>query len=58
MGWFFGFKLHILINDKGELMAFRITQADVDDRQFVDFLSQGLTGKMIGDKGYISKKNI
>ena len=56
MGWFFGFKLHILINDKGELMAFKITQADVDDRQSVDFLSQGLIGKMIGDKGYISKK--
>ena len=56
MGWFFGFKLHILINDKGELMAFKITQGNVDDRTFVDQLSDGLIGKMIGDKGYISQK--
>jgi hypothetical protein len=56
MGWFFGFKLHILINDRGELMAFKITQGNVDDRKSVGFLSQGLVGKMVGDKGYISQK--
>lgn len=54
MGWFYGFKLHILINDKGELMAFKITQGNVDDRKPVDDLTQGLGGKLVGDKGYIS----
>ena len=33
MGWFFGFKLHLVINDKGEIMAFKITAGNVDDRK-------------------------
>ena len=55
MGWFFGFKLHLVINDKGEIMACKITMAKTDDRCVVDYLTKGLTGKLIGDKGYISK---
>lgn len=56
MGWFFGFKLHIVINDRGELMAFRMTPATTNDRLPVDQMTQGLEGKLIGDKGYISKE--
>ena len=33
IGWFHGFKLHIVINDKGELLSFAVTQANVDDRE-------------------------
>jgi hypothetical protein len=33
LGGFFGFKLHIIMNDKGEIISFVITQGDVDDRQ-------------------------
>ena len=57
MGWFFGFKLHLICNEKGELLNFMITPGDVDDRKpleykaFVDFIY----GKLVGDKGYISK---
>ena len=54
MGWFFGFKLHIVINDKGEIMAFKITKGNVDDRKPVTFLVKGVVGKLVGDKGYIS----
>ena len=54
MGWFFGFKLHIVINDKGELMAFKITKGNIDDREPVPALAKGLVGKLVGDKGYIS----
>lgn len=54
MGWFYGFKLHIVVNDRGELLAFQITQARTDDRKPVDALTKGLFGKLIGDKGYIS----
>ena len=54
MGFFFGFKLHIIINDKGELMAFKITRGNVDDRGPVPSLAKGLVGKLVGDKGYIS----
>ena len=56
MGWFYGFKLHWVVNDCGELLAFQITPGHVDDRTPVPELTQGLTGKLIGDRGYISKK--
>ncbi len=56
MGWFFGFKLHLVINDKGEIMAFKLTAGNVDDRKPVPDLVKNLVGKLIGDKGYISQK--
>lgn len=56
MGWFFGFKLHIVINDQGEIMAFKITSSTTDDRIPVDKMTQGLTGKIFGDRGYISQE--
>lgn len=55
MGWYFGFKLHLIVNNKGELMAFKITSSRTDDRFVVPNLSENLFGKMIGDKGYISQ---
>ena len=54
MGWFYGFKLHIVINELGELLAVRLTQGNVDDRKPVDEMTHGLVGKLFGDKGYIS----
>ena len=56
MGWFYGFKLHLVVNDQGELLAFRITPGNVDDRHPVPTLTQGLTGKIIGDRGYVSQR--
>lgn len=56
MGWFFGFKLHLVINDQGEIMAFKLTAGNVDDRKPVPDLVKNLVGKLIGDKGYISQK--
>jgi len=56
VGWFYGFKLHLVVNDRGELLAFRITPGNVDDREPVPELTQGLTGKLIGDRGYISSQ--
>jgi Transposase DDE domain len=54
MGWCYGFKLHLLINDIGELLACRLTAANVDDRRPVRVLVKDLTGKVFGDRGYIS----
>lgn len=57
LGWFYGFKLHLICNDKGEILNFMITPGDVDDREplkiksFVEFIY----GKLVGDKGYIGK---
>jgi hypothetical protein len=55
MGWFFGFKLHLVVNDRGELLQFCITPGNVDDRKPVPHLAKQLFGKLFGDKGYISK---
>ena len=55
MGWFFGFKLHLIVNDRGELLQFCITPGNVDDRKPVPRLAKKLFGKLFGDKGYISQ---
>ena len=55
IGWFYGFKLHLVINHKGEIMAVRITPGNIDDRAVLDTMTQGLEGKLFADKGYISK---
>jgi hypothetical protein len=53
--WFFGFKLHLVINDRGELLSLRLTPGNVDDRRPVPELAEGLFGKLFGDKGYVSQ---
>jgi hypothetical protein len=55
MGWFFGFKLHIIANHKAEIMAVKITPGNVDDRKPIKTMTAGLKGKLYADKGYISK---
>lgn len=53
-GWFYGFKLHLIINDRGEILAFQITPGNISDVSVVEKLSKGVFGKLFGDKGYIS----
>jgi len=57
LGWFYGFKLHLIINDKGEILDFLITPGNVDDRKPLESmgLHKNIFGKLFGDKGYISK---
>ena len=58
MGWFYGFKLHIVINDRGEILNFAITQANIDDREPLknESFLKAVFGKLFADKGYISEK--
>ena len=56
MGWFFGFKLHLVINHKGELISFCLTKGNIDDRKVLDKLLLNLKGIVAGDKGYLSKE--
>ena len=56
MGWFYGFKLHLIINDRGEIISFAITPGNADDREPVPRMAKGLFGQLFGDKGYISQK--
>ena len=57
MGWFHGFKLHLIVNDKGEILNFVLTQGNVDDREPLkeENILNEIFGKLYADKGYISK---
>ena len=55
VGWFYGFKLHLIVNDKGELLAVHLTPGNVDDRKPLTLMTQDLLGKLFGDKGYLSQ---
>lgn len=55
-GWFYGFKLHIIINDRGEILAFQITPGNVSDISMIESLSKDIFEKLFGDKGYISSE--
>jgi hypothetical protein len=56
VGWFYGFKLHLVVNDRGELLAFCLTPGNVDDRRPVSRLVKRLFGTLVGDRGYISQQ--
>lgn len=55
MGWFFGFKLHLVVNEQGELLACQLTAGNLDDRKPLPTLAHRLFGKLFGDKGYLSQ---
>jgi hypothetical protein len=57
MGWFFGFKLQLIINDKGEILSFYLSKGNTDDRDLktITQMTKDIFGKLFGDKGYISK---
>jgi transposase len=55
MGWFYGFKLHAIINSKGELIRLKLTPGNVDDRKPMPDLCKGLFGQLFADKGYIAQ---
>jgi hypothetical protein len=54
--WFYGFKLHLVMNDEGDLLAVRFTPGNVDDRAPAPGLAEGLWGKLFGDRGYLSQE--
>jgi hypothetical protein len=55
VGWFYGFKLHLVVNDEGELLASSLSPGNEDDRAPVPELVEGLWGKLFADRGYISQ---
>jgi len=56
MGWFFGFKLHLVFNHLNEIVALKLTPGNVHDGAPVEQLTQNLTGKLFGDKGYLGQQ--
>jgi hypothetical protein len=55
LSWFFGFKLHLVFNHEREIVALKLTSGNVNDTTPVPDLTQDLTGKLFGDKGYVGK---
>jgi hypothetical protein len=55
-GWFYGLKLHLVINHKGQIMAVKITPGNTADSAVLDEISQRLSGKLYADKGYIGRE--
>ncbi len=57
MGWFYGFKLYIVINDRGEIIQYQITPGNTDDRAPLKggTFTKKLFGKLVADRGYISQ---
>ncbi len=54
MGWFFGFKLHVVVNEHGDLLGVCLTARNVDDRKPVPQFAETLL-KLFADRGYISR---
>lgn len=54
-GWFFGLKVHLLINHLGQLVSVRLTTGSVHDSQpkVLFELTKNLVGWVFGDKGYL-----
>jgi hypothetical protein len=55
-GWFFGLKLHLLINENGEIQGLKLTTGNTDDRRPVAEMTKSITGLLFGDKGYIKQE--
>ena len=55
MGWFYGFKLHLAINEKGEVLDVALTPGNIDDRNPLRKFAERLHGSLYADRGYISK---
>lgn len=55
VGWYFGFKLHLIINDRGEILSFALTPGNTDDCKPVPDMAKSLVGKLFGDRGYVSQ---
>jgi hypothetical protein len=58
VGWFYGFKLHLIVNEKGEILSFDLTPGNVDDRKSLKKMIKDIKGKvlkLVGDRGYISQ---
>ena len=55
-GWFYGFKLHLIINHLGEIVNLKITSGNIHDVAVLESLTKDLKGILLGDKGYLGKE--
>lgn len=55
-GWFYGLKLHLIINRSGGIVKASFSSGNKDDRAQLRLMIKGLFGKVFGDRGYISQE--
>ena len=55
MGWYYGFKLHLVCDEHGRILAWKITTATVDDRKGLAMVWEELTGMIVADAGYMGE---
>lgn len=55
-GWFFGFKLHAIVNSKGELVRLKLTPGNTDDRKPLPEMCEALVGLLFADKGSVGQR--
>ena len=55
--WFFGFKLHMIINHLGEIISFYITPGNVSDgdKEVLQKTTKNIFGKLVADRGYLGR---
>jgi hypothetical protein len=60
MGWFFGLKLHVVINAYGVICSFAITPGNIADNNesLLTYLTKEIFGKLFGDKGYLVRAEV
>lgn len=60
MGWFYGMKVHIIVNHKGEIVSFYISSGNVADNNthVLINITNKIIGKLFGDKGYLVNANL
>lgn len=56
MGWFYGFRLHIICNELMQILKLKITTGIGDERKILETMWSDIFGMIIADAGYVSKK--
>jgi len=56
MGWFYGFKLHIICNELMQILNLKITTATFDERKALEMMWANIFGTIVADAGYVGKK--
>lgn len=56
MGWFFGCKLHLIMNQSGDMVSTALSNGHTADIKMVEQLVEGLKAKLYADRGYISQE--
>ena len=55
-GWFYGFRLHIIVNEWMEILGCKIASGSKDERKVLASMWDNIIGMIVADAGYIGKQ--